>query len=367
MYLNTQTIEENTSFKIYTDCIPVKGHARSTICDLTRKRFVFIPNALYDIITLHKGKTIKAVKAAYNNQYDATIDEYFSYLLNEEMVFFTDSSDAFPDIDISTWDEPHTILQCIIDINHEVDYIDVNLVKSLEILECQSLQLRCFHTISIAFISKTLDLFEKTCIENIEIILPYQQEIPFSDYEKLSNRFYRLSRLILTNAPTDEHKSVAGKNTMGHIIFAKSTVSSHQCCGMIAPKYFSVNLKLFSESQKYNTCLNRKISIDSNGFIRNCPSMKQHFGHIKNTDLTEALAKKGFKSYWKINKDKIKVCQDCEFRHICSDCRAYTEVPEDKYSKPLKCGYNPYTNEWEEWSKNPLKENAIWHYQLEDI
>ncbi|NIG32274.1 grasp-with-spasm system SPASM domain peptide maturase, partial [Enterobacter sp. Ap-916] len=33
-------------------------------------------------------------------------------------------------------------------------------------------------------------------------------------------------------------------------------------------------------------------------------------------------------------------------------------------SKPLKCGYNPYTGEWEEWSINPLKQKAIKYYGM---
>jgi hypothetical protein len=41
------------------------------------------------------------------------------------------------------------------------------------------------------------------------------------------------------------------------------------------------------------------------------------------------------------------------------------ENPEDILSKPLKCGYNPYTCEWEDWSTNPLKEKAIKYYNLE--
>jgi len=31
---------------------------------------------------------------------------------------------------------------------------------------------------------------------------------------------------------------------------------------------------------------------------------------------------------------------------ILSDKRAYLTEPENIYSKPLKCGYNPYTGEW---------------------
>ncbi|MEM8527245.1 MAG: hypothetical protein AAGG68_21570 [Bacteroidota bacterium] len=40
---------------------------------------------------------------------------------------------------------------------------------------------------------------------------------------------------------------------------------------------------------------------------------------------------------------------------------------EDIYSKPLKCGYNPYTGEWAEWSTNPLKQKAIAYYGMEEL
>ena len=92
--------------------------------------------------------------------------------------------------------------------------------------------------------------------------------------------------------------------------------------------------------------------------------MKESFGNIKATTLVEALNKEGFKKYWNITKDKIKICQDCQFRYVCTDCRAYIEDPSDKYSKPLKCGYDPNTGKWEEWSTNPLKQKAIEHYKF---
>ena len=43
------------------------------------------------------------------------------------------------------------------------------------------------------------------------------------------------------------------------------------------------------------------------------------------------------------------------------------EDPEDIYSAPLKCGYDPYTGEWEEWSTNPLKQKTIQFYGMEDL
>jgi len=85
------------------------------------------------------------------------------------------------------------------------------------------------------------------------------------------------------------------------------------------------------------------------------------------TSLAAALSLPDFKKYWQIRKDQIEVCKDCEFRHICTDCRAYTETPDNVYAKPLKCGDDPYNNQWSEWSTNPLKQKAIAFYGLQEL
>jgi radical SAM protein with 4Fe4S-binding SPASM domain len=87
----------------------------------------------------------------------------------------------------------------------------------------------------------------------------------------------------------------------------------------------------------------------------------------RDTKLIDVVNNPEFQKVWHIKKDEIAKCRDCEFRHICTDCRAYIENPEDQYSAPLKCGYNPYTCEWEEWSTNPLKQQAIDYYGMREI
>jgi radical SAM protein with 4Fe4S-binding SPASM domain len=138
-------------------------------------------------------------------------------------------------------------------------------------------------------------------------------------------------------------------------------------CGFVSNRHFIIDKSIYNLSLKKNSCLYKKISIDNEGNIKNCPSMTESFGNIKDTTLAEAIEKPGFKKYWDINKDKIHVCKDCEFRYICTDCRAYVEDPEDILSKPLKCGYNPYTGEWSEWSTNPLKQKAIDFYSMREM
>lgn len=143
-------------------------------------------------------------------------------------------------------------------------------------------------------------------------------------------------------------------------------------CGCINLNNLNINRSFYIEALNYNSCLHKKISIDYEGNIKNCPSMVKNFGNIKQTSLRKALLNNDFKEYWDVNKDEIEVCKDCEFRYVCTDCRAYTEKGEDNLgtinlSKPLKCGYDPYTGVWNDWSINPLKEKAIKFYGLQEI
>jgi radical SAM protein with 4Fe4S-binding SPASM domain len=70
------------------------------------------------------------------------------------------------------------------------------------------------------------------------------------------------------------------------------------------------------------------------------------YGNVRDVSLHSAVARRDFREMWEINKDQIEVCKDCEFRYICIDCRAYLSRQEDRYSKPAKCGYDPYTARW---------------------
>ena len=56
-----------------------------------------------------------------------------------------------------------------------------------------------------------------------------------------------------------------------------------------------------------------------------------------------------FRNCWYLKKDSIKICQDCEFRYNCLDCRACSLL--DKLDKPQKCNYNPYKLAWDDDQK----------------
>jgi SPASM domain peptide maturase of grasp-with-spasm system len=185
------------------------------------------------------------------------------------------------------------------------------------------------------------------------------------NYEFIFIQYKFLNSLVFFNCKVD--KCIPYLNNTRFVYLTTEKISSSNNCGIISKDYFTTNIPHFTESQHHNTCLNRKISIDANGEIKNCPSMAKSYGNIKDTKLIDVVNNPEFQKVWHIKKDEITKCKDCEFRHICTDCRAYLENPEDQYSAPLKCGYDPYTCEWEEWSTNPLKEKAIEFYGMQEL
>ena len=98
----------------------------------------------------------------------------------------------------------------------------------------------------------------------------------------------------------------------------------------------------FLETLHFNNCLNQKISIDRLGKIKNCPSMTKDFGDVSlRPSFEDIVTSEDFRYLWKIKKDDIEICKDCELRYACLDCRAYLTDPQNLLSKPVKCKYTP--------------------------
>lgn len=353
-------------FKLFGNCIAVKGSKRSIICDLYRSRFETIPNSLYEILAeCDMGESYESVVERYGVENESTLAEYFEWLVNQEFGFWCSSlaeSNAFPMISLE-WDAPFAVTNAIIDIDEDSEFDILNVFIQLEKLGVPHVQLRSFSIRNLDYYADLLSHLEESRIKTIDLLTPY---IPNDSEEKakdLCKCFLRLNSILFYRAPVDKiDKEIHGGLTS--VMYSQHSIDSHKNCGFIHTDFFANNIESFSESKNHNSCLNRKISIDVNGEIKNCPSMAKSFGNVRDTPLNEALNKQGFKTHWNINKDQITTCKDCEFRYICTDCRAFTEDPQDIYSKPLKCGYNPYTGEWEEWSKHPLKKKAIDFYEL---
>lgn len=358
----------NKYIYLFSCCFLVKGKSQSIICDVQRRNYEVIPNSLYEILqNLDSERELEKIKKRYIGEDLEIFDSYIDFLLKEEFIFIDDSlHNRFPKIEIK-FDLPCLISNSIIELNNNSNLnLIEKVIEQLDILRCESVEIRFYEDSFNNFKDIVLPFFSDTGIRSLRLLFNID-EIENDFFKNLGDKYNRIREVYIYSNKL--LKSI--ESPFFPIIQIKNKLILLNC-GSVSEFYFSPDLKCFMEANLNNSCLHKKISIDVDGNIKNCPSMQQSFGNIENTTLKEALQHEDFKKYWNLTKDNIEVCKDCEFRYICTDCRAYTERSHtDKngldISKPLKCGYNPYIGEWEEWSTNPLKQKAIQFYGMQAL
>lgn len=350
----------------FPNCILVKGKNRSLIQDLQRREIHFIPNDLYDFLIFSNKKSMTSILSQYA-KHKSIVEEYIQFLLEKEYAFIGSYNDTLlMDSLDDTYHFPGEISNSIIELSAKNMKCLDSIFAKLNELKCNSVQfisyIDSFNKYKLHEILNRLEGL--SYLINIQFLIKYMEGIDFEQIVLFCQRNLRIGEFIVHSSPFEKEKVFRNG---GVVKFAKQKISNRRFCGVVKTDNFSLNENQLFESKSYNSCLNGKISIDVNGNIKNCPSMPQSFGNIENTSLREALEHEDFKKYWSITKDEIDVCKNCEFRFVCTDCRAYLEEPNNKYSKPLKCGYSPQTNKWEEWSTNPLKKKAIEYYGMQEL
>lgn len=113
-------------------------------------------------------------------------------------------------------------------------------------------------------------------------------------------------------------------------------------CGDVGSVKKRSQTQFFIKSRNANNCLSGKVSVDHQGLICNCASMRERFGNVGDAavDLRKIFYSENFRRMWNITKDTVETCKDCEFRYACLDCRCFLSG-RNINSKPLKCSYKP--------------------------
>ena len=339
-------------------CSIVKGSKYSILQDNWRGQLIRIPEYVVDY--LH-NKNIKDISEELKEEITIFFASYEILKPKSEKFIYHKKTNIKLEL--------CTIQSFILNFSEGIEKFIPMIFFQLNSLNCRHIEIRINSNIEQSKLVSLIDLCITHNMYSLDIYSIYFDFSIFNFCIELLKKFPIINLFCIHNVDhyAREKQMVCNLSTYPNIIILEEDLSDVKCCGNIETNNFRIGLDAYQISLKHNSCLNRKISIDSEGNIKNCPSMTESFGNIRDTTLAEAIEKPGFKKYWDINKDKIHVCKDCEFRYICTDCRAYVEDPEDILSKPLKCGYNPYTGEWSEWSTNPLKQKAIDFYGMRDL
>lgn len=352
-------------FNLFSNILITKGATRILISDLQRNVSELYPLELYEMIEEMKNHSLEDILQDYDDESRPIVQEYINLLLEKEYGFVTENDwdRNFPPLSYE-YHEPSAITNLFIEME------DIELLKkikpSVENLGIKHLVIYSLKPLTINEFIEIDDTFKTSVLSGIEVFSPFHQETNLSFIQALQKNTVRIYSLIFYNCSNPPFK--AKDEYRFSLNFLKDDLKI-SACGKVELKYFNTNLPKVLEAINHNSCLYKKMGIDRNGTIKNCPLMVESFGNIHNHSLEEAIAQPDFKKYWDLTKDNIEVCRDCEFRYVCTDCRAYTENAEKSkeslnVSKPLKCGYNPYSGVWEDWTKNPLKQKIFHSLEL---
>lgn len=347
-----------------------EGAKRAIIFDTTSGFLNFIPKSFSALLS-DENQNYSLLLEELDNESKKTLQQYIDFILKNHLGFIVKSLDELAcfkkskDVHFSSSEVDYLIFDLYpSDLTNDI-------VQQIDDLGIKFVQLRVLEQSTYTEILKlfaNIELFNNTSVNEVSIVLSYSSDLEECIIKGDIIKSSIFLQFIFHSCTINE------MNVYGNIQISKTNnkIKIPFSCGCINLNNLNINRSFYIEALNHNSCLHKKISIDYEGYIKNCPSMVKNFGNIKQTSLRKALLDNDFKEYWDINKDKIEVCKDCEFRYLCTDCRAYTEKGENdpatiNVSKPLKCGYDPYTGIWEDWSINPLKEKAIKFYGLQEI
>jgi SPASM domain peptide maturase of grasp-with-spasm system len=354
-----------TYFNLYPNCVITRGTTNSLIVDYKSELFFKIPSFLHDIIEELCHSDINDIILHYANDSKILqkIDELKDWLIKNNLGMMSPKPNIF--LPLSNNFEFSSISNAVIEIE-DLDSTNLtiitNILQELVQLGCVAVQLILITPHELPKISEFLKIFNKIIFQSVEIIFQTKAESSIESIEALIMENLFLKKVYIFGCKKQNILQLKKFDALA--VFSSERDYTAKKCGLICQEYFSPNLITYFESKKHNSCLNQKIAIDRNGNIKNCLSLNETFGNVGHSSLSQALNSKGFKKYWNITKDSINVCKNCEFRYVCTDCRAFLEDPEDILSKPLKCGYDPRSGQWNSWRQNPLKKRVIDYYDL---
>jgi SPASM domain peptide maturase of grasp-with-spasm system len=341
----------NIPFHLFASCIPVKGANRSAIYDLQRNQFEYIPNPLYDILTRFKNITFIDLLDFFPFKNDQRVLlEYFEFLKNNEFIFFSKLNSAqFPEYSISH-ERPYNISCLILDIEnfHETKFEAIKRQILKAKVEC--IIFRFISPTTSIDIKNVLAFFNNIPTRIFQLFIENKNFTENLDFENLINLNERVSVIVKYNC---EKELVQDLEKASLIHTKRDIVNNKMNINNIAD--FNVNMNLFMESQLYNSFYNKRVYIDSEGFIYRYEGDIMDFGNIINVELTNILENVEFKKYWHITKDEISVCKDCEYRYMCVDSSLPMSKTNNLWKLDRECNYNPYNSEWK--SAYPTEDN----------
>lgn len=338
-------------FRLFSSCQLVKGATAGLLIDLDRYSLFEIPLAYLDFITEAQNDPIETVKQKHGEGFLSFMQQF----IDAELAFLTSEPQAFPPIDLD-WKSPYRISNAVLQIANLENYNISDAIQQLLALDCQAFQLRFEQKVSMTELNSVLKNFEQSRAKMVELFIPNKAAAScIDDMRKLLKSEHRVGMICLYAA--NEDRLIRDENLFydRRIVISQKDIREYANNEQISLERMIKNLLVFCEAQKHNIGLNRKVSIDGAGEIKNFLSHNKSYGNVNDTALKDVVLSKEFKEKWFISNDQIAKCKDCQYRYSCVN-NSDIEKIDDLYRRTTDCGFDPYSNTWN--STNAIKENV---------
>lgn len=307
-------------FKLYANCLPVSGVNHATLCDLGSNSYCFIPIQLYELLEINKkfGFSLSELSAYYDGCCDEGIEKWFTYLESKGYGFYTQEPELFPELNLD-WDSPYRLSNAIIEYDKDSVFSLENVLFQLNEIGCQAVEMWFIDDYDLDALGKVLSLFRDSRFKAFFIYLKYQDGIFPEKAANLFLNYRRILSLVFHSAPEEMNNiyPAKGHEFINNTIRATKSKLGRNMKDVISGSKLAINMDVFTESQHFHPGFNRKVAIDSRGFIKNYPSFIKSYGAIGDIGINEVLLNRDFRWIWNVKPDMIEECKQCCLRYVC--------------------------------------------------
>lgn len=296
-------------FKIFSHNIPVKGKERSAIYNLQRSDIKFIPNSLFDVLEKLEIQSIEEVKQQVKPEEIIIFESYIEFLLKNDFGFLTTDPQEYPKMSMQ-WRTPNKINTAVVEYDfNDPAYSLQELIHQLDNLLCTHIEVRlkvrdCNDIVT--FSDYTKDLVFRSVSLIVEYVVGVEEvtEHVFGDNEKFDY-------IIVHNYPKS---GMFSKKFENQINYLEENIYEGLHQRNFPNNNHIVNVKYFTESQKYHTYYNKRICVSWNGDMKNCLLHANDFGNVNNVAVREVIESNEFRELWNVNADRVIDYKEDELR-----------------------------------------------------
>jgi hypothetical protein len=350
---------------LFETCRIVKGHNKILVLDIQRSLTFDLPNSALEMLNLFEQNTGSEIFVSFkdNKQELEIIEEYYCFFLKNELCFLCDKEerDFFPKLNTSFY-SPSIITNYYLefeDFKITNDYTE-RIVRLFNKCKVSAVLINYNYIEKEAIKTLIKSINDLTSITHIDLILrhsPLNYKVDINEYFSCS---FKITNIYLYSKQKDKIEDSTTHNILQTTKSYDELFADRNNVVFFIP-VLDYKLSNYLESQESNLFYNQRIFINNDYIVTSqfkrekVISLKQFEDDINSSDFARV------NEFWKIHKEKVLVCNECEYRRICLDERIPIKMNKtEMWYYSSECSYNPFISKWNhEEGYTTLKECGI--------